>query len=72
MKARLSKGWLVVGPYEGNDMDVVHIQVGSNYAAAAFLDYEGKQRVAKIRPNVPPGRHMVSMNGKQLNHVVIE
>jgi len=72
VKARLKDGWLVVGPYEANDMERAYIQVGDNFASAAFLDWDGAERVAKIRPPKRPGRHMVSLNGRQLNHVTIQ
>lgn len=53
MRARLVGGWLVVGPYNGHDLEHVRIRVtgASGWIAdsPAFLDYDAGERVAKIR-----------------------
>lgn len=53
MQAAIRDGWVVV-PYSGHDLATVHIAVAQRPVEddwrPAFLDYDGGQRVAKIRP----------------------
>ena len=61
MRAEVRDGWLVV-PYSGHDLATVHIAVAQRPAEEdwrpAFLDYVGRERVAKIRPPASSGRQV--------------
>lgn len=49
---RMADGWLIV-PYSGPELTVVEIGVAGLWTPA-YLDYDGGQRVAKVRRDVSP------------------
>jgi hypothetical protein len=59
MAATIVNGWLVV-PYGGTDFSKVFMAMAQQPEGVdwkpAYLDYEGGQRVAKIRPPQTEGR----------------
>lgn len=52
--ASLSNGWLVM-QYPGPELATVHIKVGDELIDA-YIDWQGKKRIAKIRPPATPLR----------------
>ncbi|MEV4321005.1 hypothetical protein AB0J37_02100 [Microbispora rosea] len=58
MRAAVRDGWVVV-PYTGHDLATVEIAVGDRDTwTPAFLDWNGPERVAKIRPPASSDRQV--------------
>jgi hypothetical protein len=63
-QAELVDGWICV-PYPGSDLQRVELSLDQSDPQAAFLDWHGDQRVAKLRPAAfdnPYGDHTISLH----------